>query len=258
MHTITDPNKAEVDKKAAELRAFKLLAPLIIDVILDSIQQPREPEPDILCECSRAGALAFELVALDAKADRQQHSVWDNTKDYWAQALAQRSPEQQNELRRRFADMHIVLSFNDTVSERDRSKDLTALQSLILSGRRDLNGDVINELIQIQAREGKPIRSLTSAGLYHGAADGPHITSMIGTSWSFPQTDLIKRKLSSKSYKPDRPLELMAYGIYSDPDGHVNSLNQIKEVVNSCFPNPLFSRVAIFDVGSRRLLWRSE
>jgi hypothetical protein len=59
-------------KKRHELSVFRRFAKVsALPIIPESIEQPPEPEPDILCEISGEGRVAFELTRIDDEAFRR-------------------------------------------------------------------------------------------------------------------------------------------------------------------------------------------
>jgi hypothetical protein len=57
-----------------------------------------------------------------------------------------------------------------------------------------------------------------------------------------PQLGKIEQKLREKDYTFAGPLELIAYSQHDEPDGHINSLGEIRECIDQNLPDSLFSR----------------
>jgi hypothetical protein len=248
-------------KKSKERRQFEAIAPLLdLDIVPGSIQQPEPKAPDILCECKRNGALAFELVTLDASETRTRINFWLETDDLWEEAISERPEAEQAELRRLLKDLHVSLVFDDAQPLWVRSRDLKKLQILILT-EPDLAGDVLGKLYSAQppARKRDRAQGLKIARLFRGVENGPHITSSSAGGWCFPQFKKIEEKLTEKEYEvPDnRTFELLAYAVHDEPDGHIDSLEKIKDIVTTHLPTSRFDRVAILNLAFGQLLWRT-
>ena len=64
-----------------------------------------------------------------------------------------------------------------------------------------------------------------------------------------PQLDKIEEKLRTKNYTFVGPLELIAYSPHDEPDGHIDSLDEIQACIHRHLPGSLFTRVHVFHLG---------
>jgi hypothetical protein len=84
-----------------------------------------------------------------------------------------------------------------------------------------------------------------------------HITTSSAGSWLPPQLDKIREKLVDKTYRTNVPLELFAYSMHDEVDGHVDGLAAIENCINTYLPGSKFRRVSVFNRGFLQLVYRS-
>lgn len=230
-------------KEAIERRVFEALAPLVgWDVVSGSIVQPVPPQPDILCQVRGHGAIAVELVAIDASDTRLRLTNMFETPDAWKAAMAARPKEQQKILQSDLQNAHISVHFGNEQGRRDRASVLVALQTFLLE-HPHFNGEIATEDIGMPSG-------------FHGArigrfetTTGPHVSAPSGAFWQPPQVAKIVEKLSDKTYEVTPPLELFAYATHDEPDGAVGSLETIQAAVAEHLPGSQFRCVHLFHVG---------
>jgi hypothetical protein len=246
---MTSAGGAVVTKAERERRTFEVLAGLLgWRTVPGSIQQP-DP-PDIVCEVDGLGALAVELVSLDADATHLRLANLSSSRRTWDVALARRAPQERASLSNELRDAYIRAYFANEAGSRDRSAAFHALQTFLLL-RPGFTGDVPADDI------GWP-RGFHSA--YVGRArltNGPDVGAPSGDYWRPPEVERITRKLTGKVYQTTAPLELFAYSIFDEPDGAIGSLESIQAAVASAFPGSCFRRVHLFHLGFRQHLWSS-
>ena len=230
-------------KEAIERRVFEALAPLVgWDVVSGSIVQPVPPQPDILCQVRGHGAIAVELVAIDASDTRLRLTNMFETPDAWKAAMAARPKEEQKILQSDLQNAHISVHFGNEQGRRDRASVLGALQTFLLE-QPHFSGEIATEDIGMPSG-------------FHGArigrfetTTGPHVSAPSGAFWQPPQVAKIVEKLSDKTYEVTPPLELFAYATHDEPDGAVGSLETIQAAVAEHLPGSQFRRVHLFHVG---------
>ena len=71
----------------------------------------------------------------------------------------------------------------------------------------------------------------------------------------FQKVDNIRDKLTRKHYATDATLELFAYAAYDDFGA--NTLQQVRECIETCLPGSSFKRVSVFNLGGERLIFRT-
>jgi hypothetical protein len=233
----------DLTKEERELRIFVALAPKAgIKIVRDSIIQAQPPAPDIQCDVEGRGHMNFELVALDDQYTRTRLSNMFNTKEAWARALSRLSLEDQASVRAAFADVHLSLNFEEMAGTKDRSAALSAIQNELLRYPPGYAGPLFS-------RTTMPPRLHAVSVFRNKTTDGPHFNAPSGGSWMPPQLGKIEQKLQEKNYTFKGPLELIAYSQHDEPDGHINSLSEIRARINQNLSGSLFTRVHVFHLG---------
>ncbi len=230
-------------KEAIERRVFEVLAPCLgWDVVSGSIVQPVPPQPDILCQVRGRGAIAVELVAIDASHTRLRLTNMFETPDAWKTAMTARPKEERETLQLDLQNAHISVQFSNEQGRRDRAFVLSALQTFLLE-HPHFTGEITTDDIGMPSG-------------FHGArigrvetTTGPHVSAPSGAFWQPPQVAKIIEKLTDKTYEVTAPLELFAYATHDEPDGAVGSLETIQAAVAEHLPGSQFRCVHLFHVG---------
>jgi hypothetical protein len=191
-----------------------VLAPLAgINVAPGSIIQARPPAPDIQCDVVGIGHMNFELLALDDESTRKRLSNMFNTKSAWARSLRGIPPAELARIQAEFANVHLSVHFDE------------------MAGTR------------LPAR-------LHSVSIFRTKrTDGANVSAPSAGYWMPPQLNKIEKKLLEKSYTFTALVELFAYSPHDEPDGHINSLDEIQACINRNLPGSLFTRVHVFNLG---------
>lgn len=235
-------------KAERERRTFEVLAGLLRWCIVPgSIQQP-DP-PDIVCDVVGVGALAVELVSLDADATHRRIANLSNTNRAWDVALARHATQERTALARDLRNAFIRAYFSNEAGSWDRSAAFKALQAF-LRVRPGFTGDVTAEDI------GLP-RGFHHA--YIGRADfinGPDVGAPSADFLRPPQIERITRKLKTK-VQTTEPLELFAYTNFDEPAGAVGSLETIQAAAIAGLTESRFRRVHVFHLGFLQHVWSS-
>jgi len=234
-------------KPVAERRAFEALAPLIgWNVIPGSIQQPKPPEPDILCNVAGLGAMAVELTAIDDEDTRRRLSNFSRTDDTWLAALGTRAHDERRALDAALSDAHVHADFANQAGPKLRAAAFYRIQEF-LSVNPGYDGWVVAE--DIGSPQGFHEARVTRTA---GRTDGPSVAAPSVSGYIAPQLEQIITKLTDKTYVTDRPLDLFAYAIYDEPDGRVGMLEAIKAAVGERLSGSKFQRVHLFHAGFLR------
>jgi len=235
----------ELTKEEREFRIFVALAPLAgIHVVPGSIIQALPPTPDIQCEVEGVGHVNFELVALDDSYTRTRLSNMFNTPDAWGRALSKLPAIEQASVRAASADVFLSLNFEEMAGTKDRSAALAAIQKELLRLPAGYVGPLFTHTtLPARLHAAKVFRNKTT--------DGPHFSAPSAGYWMPPQLNKIEEKLREKTYAFTGPLELIAYSEHDEPDGHVNTLDAIRECISQNLPESLFTRVHVFHLGFR-------
>jgi hypothetical protein len=233
----------DLTKQEQEFRIFEVLAPLAgINVVPGSIIQARPPAPDIQCDVVGIGHMNFELLALDDESTRKRLSNMFNTKSAWARSLRGIPPAELARIQAEFANVHLSVHFDEMAGTRDRSAALSAIQKELLRLPSGYAGPLFTD-ITLPAR-------LHSVSIFRTKrTDGPNVSAPSAGYWMPPQLNKIEEKLLEKSYTFTAPLELFAYSPHDEPDGHINSLDEIQACINRNLPGSLFTRVHVFNLG---------
>ena len=233
----------DLTKEERELRIFVALAPKAgIKIVRGTIIQSPPPAPDIQCDVEGVGHMNFELVALDDQHTRTRLSNMFNTKEAWAHALSRLPPGDQVIVRAAFADVHLNLNFDEMAGTKDRSAALSVIQDELLRHPPGYAGPLFS-------RTTMPARLHAVSVFRNKTTDGPHFNAPSGGSWMPPQLGKIEQKLQEKDYTFTGPLELIAYSQHDEPDGHINSLSEIRACISQNLPGSVFTRVHVFHLG---------
>ena len=243
----------KLTKEQIERRVFEVLAPLAgIDVLPGSIRQLPPPAPDILCASQAGEQLGFELVALDDEYTRKRLALWNSTDLAWDRALASWPEADQTQIKTRCTGLHLSVTFNEAAALRARTQIMREIQKRLLNNDAQFAGELF-------PKHEMPAE-LTWARVFRGVVAGagaPHITTSSAGSWCAPQIDKIKEKLVDKRYEIEAPLELIAYAVHDEPDGHVDSLTLIKRCIDTYLPGSRFDRVSVINLAFKQLVYRS-
>jgi hypothetical protein len=232
-----------ISKEERELRTFEALAPKAgINVVPGSIIQAPPPAPDIQCEVVGVGHMNFELVSLDDRYTNTRLSNMFNTKEAWNRALSWLSVADQARVQAEFANVHLNLNFEEMAGTKDRGIALAAIQKELLSLPSGYAGELFSHA-------SLPARLHAARVFRDNRTDGPHFNAPSAGGWMPPQLDKIEEKLRSKNYTFAGPLELIAYSPHDEPDGHINSLDEIQACIHRHLPGSLFTRVHVFHLG---------
>jgi hypothetical protein len=232
-----------LSKEERERRIFVALAPKAgIKVVENSIVQAPPPAPDVQCDVEGRGHVNFELVALDDQYTRTRLSNMFNTKEAWVRSLNRLPPDEQARIRAAFIDVHLSLNFDEMAGTKDRSAALAAIQSELLRHPPGYVGPLFG-------RATMPPRLHAVNVFRNKTTDGPHFSAPSAGGWMPPQIAKIAQKLQDKNYTFTGPLELIAYSQHDEPDGHINSLNEIRACIDQNLPGSLFTRVHVFHLG---------
>lgn len=216
----------DLTKEEREFRTFEVLAPLAgLKVVPGSIIQALPPAPDIQCDVVGIGHANFELVALDDPYTRTRLSNMFNTKQAWERALSRLSASDQANVSSAFADVHLSLNFEEMAGTKDRAVALSAIQKELLSLPAGYTGPLFT-------RATMPSRLYAVSVFRNKVANGPHFSAPSAGGWMPPQLSKIEEKLRDKNYTFTGPLELFAYSPHDEPDGHINSLDEIQACIN--------------------------
>lgn len=227
------------EKAQLERRIFESIAPMAGLIVLpESIRQNDPPAPDIECLIQDLGPLAVELVALDAAATRTRLQNMNATGDAWNAALRKWPAIQQEQLRAKCADVFLVLIISNEAGTRKRTEMMKAIQEQLLAKPIAFVGE-LSECSGVTVIRGKDI------------TNGPQFNAPSAGHWLMPQIAKIREKLTVKTYCTAAPLELFAYSMRDDVDGHVDSLNMIDECVKEHLPGSSFRRVRVFDLWTK-------
>ena len=233
----------DLTKEERELRTFTALTPLAgIKVVSGSIIQSPPPAPDIQCDVEGVGHMNFELVALDDQYTTTRLSNMFNTRDAWEYSLRRMPPADLARIQAEFANVHLSLNFEETAGTRDRSAALSAIQKELLILPSGYSGPLFS-------RTTMPAHLHTASVFRNKRTDGPHFSAPSAGGWMPPQLKKIEEKLRDKNYAFTGPLELIAYSPHDEPDGHVNSLAEIRACINQHLTGSLFTRVHVFHLG---------
>jgi hypothetical protein len=234
---------SDLTKEERERRIFIALAPKAeIKVVPGSIIQAPPPAPDIQCDVEGLGQMNFELVALDDQYTRTRLSNMFNTKESWDHALSRLSPEDQASVHAAFADVHLSLNFEEMAGKKDRSAALSAIQKELLRHPAGYAGPLFS-------RTTMPARLHAVSVFRNKTTNGPHFSAPSAGSWMPPQLKKIEQKLREKNYTFTGQLELIAYSEHDEPDGHINSLDEIRACIIQNLRGSRFTRVHVFHLG---------
>jgi hypothetical protein len=201
----------KLTKPQRERAIFEELAQLAgLQVVPDSISQP-DP-PDIVCEIVTHGALAIELVAIDAPETRSRLDNMSTTDEAWSRALTTWPTESQARLVDETMDVFFSIVFDNRAGVRDRTKALRAIQEFLLRHPRHTG---VVPPASVDRHLG-----ITSATVHRGhVTRGPKFSHFSAGRWLPPQVSKVEEKLRPGRYeRSDIPMELFAYAIHDEPD----------------------------------------
>jgi hypothetical protein len=228
---------------AEELRVFRLFADAAqLDVAPGSIRKRQPPEPDIQCEVRDQGLTYFELVEIvDAKLARAEAD-----QRTWQQRL---SDAAQSSVLRNLGNALVYVSFARNTAAAQKSGVIPGLMALLRQLPADYQGDV--------ALSGHVNAIVRRVRVRRGDFVGPCFQVDAATFITDPVVEQIEGKLK-KNYAMNRRLELLAFYELHPTHRAEFELPAVEDCVRNNLQGSQFSRVWIFDVENRTVLYRSS
>jgi hypothetical protein len=239
-------------EKAAELRTFEQFAlAAALPVQAGSVQQP-DPSPpgsnpvtagkrpDIECSVAGLGTVGFELVSIDANAERRRLGALWAQRDTWAHALRRLNASTRAVVEARYADAQVVV----VLAPPHSTKVHRAAFGDILQRMAAQPAGFVGELYD---RTRPPPSGIESARVRRlSLTDGPHFFGMSTAYAKPPSFDSLHKKLARQNYASPGRLEVIAYSTYGEPLQQVAPQRFAHECL--ALDSSQFSRVWFFDL----------
>jgi hypothetical protein len=209
-------------------------------IVPESVTQP-DP-PDILCEVTGIGRVAFELVQLDGREELSRMSDFRDSGHLWAEI----SRDLGSDVRQRHSNVQINVCFQTGAGQRMRRKIFSQMVARLNSLPASFSGDLFEE---------NP-SGLESAQIRRFNIDsGPSIREVSASGPVGVDLTRIDAKVSHYKEGWGVRAELLAYSRWGMPfsDQHTGA----EEYLAGRFPAGIFSRAWIFELTSRRILARA-
>jgi hypothetical protein len=236
------------EQAQSELRVFNAFASAAgLQVRAGTVRTTLPPEPDIVCELVDSGPVAFELVEiLDADLARlvnDQVRLQDALRD---------AATGYDRLVNRFSDALIYVRFVRGTPVRQRERAIPRFLEFLGTLPENCKGDVnIPHTLELQ----QTVRSIrVSRGDF---GPGPHFQVEAGSFIADPVLQRIAGKFA-KRYQTDRPVELLAFYELHPSRPQEMWIPDVGSYISANLRSSPFSRVWIFDVDERRVLFRSD
>lgn len=215
-----------------------------LPIIQHTIQNREPPEPDILCEVERIGALAFELLEiLDENRIARTLGIQNRAMDEFRNGYRAMPDEDQAKMRAGLGNATVRVRISGAVS---------------LNKRREAIREVLESLLNVDAQfEGKyqlpaELGRIVSVTIVRGNFDGPRFPVIAASHYDPIPTAGLMRKFA-KGYKCQAPIDLLAYfdSQHAPLDQQIDAL---REIVIALIASSPFQRVWIYDANSQRNL----
>lgn len=181
---------------------FSQVAPLPIQT--ESIQKRQPPEPDISCQLTGIGLVAFELVEVIDQDFAQRLNDQINLQARLREYYENLSEEQSNEIDDRFSNASIALTFREDVLLRERVDSIPLLFEYLTERDECWERDQV-------VPDSLPLgKFVTSVRCSRGEFNGPIFHVASAGSLSDPILDRVRQKLQNQ-YVTEHPMELLAY-----------------------------------------------
>lgn len=230
-----------------ELRVFAAFAPKsCLGIVTSTIEKRPEGEPDILCEVTAEGPVAFELARLiDENNIARRHSNQYRLLDC-VRAYRRSLPDStERELKRLYGNALVSIGFQPTASVLRCERTIKEIFDLLLEQDPAFEGPLL------QPRNPKnPLYSITL--MRRDGLNGPHLTVSAGGSYAPLPLDIVEKKLR-KSYRTSAPVELLAYyGLEAPPvsgEAVERAIKDLNVIVRGRLSQSPFRRIWLFDAG---------
>ena len=238
--------------KEREIHIFKKFANIYPkQIIKDTIENRKSPEPDILCEIYSEGKIAFELVELIENISSQKLQDSLNLKrklqDYCASTLLD---GERNEFQKKYYNVLLYINFQDNITSR---KKCNAFR-YIFSHLQNLP----------EGYSGKTYQKCHSAVKYisirRGEFAGPIFNVDASSGFLFNVIEkMVRSRIKDKienplKYKTEHPMELLAYidmQLIFDGRIIINSIDGLKEELL----RSNFQHLWIFHIHENKILY---
>ena len=208
-----------------------------------SIEKRDPPKPDICCELAEYGRTCFELVeTIDtslAQAVAGQFRLQETLRDEATRVL------------RGFADALIFVRYVRSALVQHRVQSVPALVAYLGGLAAGFEGDVM-----VPAGSSLSV-TVRSVHVTRGGFVGPVFQVEAGTFISDPVIERIKSKFN-KRYETENRIELLAFYELQPTQRAEMKLPEVEAFVQANLHASQFSRVWIFDVGNRTVLFSSD
>ena len=241
-------NERQAREEVAVFRLFATACPL--PVCLDSIQSRMPPEPDILCEVTGEGPVAFELVeSIDARYAQQTNDAIE-LKLRFEEAYNALPLRDKKQLRDKYSDALILVDFHPAAKKHQKEAAvpeildwLKVLPALSKGKARPPSG----------SRLAKVVRKVR---VNRGGFRGPQFdVDNVGSLWDSTLRQIRSKLERKKPYETSHPLELLAYLNIQPVLPEEVWLDEIHEYVSEHLETSQFRRVWILDAGRGKVMY---
>lgn len=226
--------------KIKEITIFKAFAKVCdLPIRLDSIEKINFPHPDIQCEVSGTGPIAFELVEIIDRnfANTLGKQIATQKK------LSEYHSDVPNEIRKPFDTMYsnalISIRFNNSCTLRQRIKLFPIIFDHLLTLDEQFDGDTFENTQECRDK-------LFGISISRGRFNGPLFDSAAGGSIGDPTVSAIRSKFEKK-YESKYPLHLLGYIDLNPMFSEDIWITSVKDFVKASIQKCQFEKVWIFD-----------
>lgn len=230
------------EKEVEVFKAFAEVCPLPIN--LGTIEKRKVPEPDILCEITGTGKVAFELSEIISESYARRLSLRRDTQKALQEFYNELPPQKRQAFNDLYRDTGLYFQFDGSLSFWQRKKSFGSIfnQLLLLKpGYRDivpLEGAAKKVLITKREKGfGEPTFTVESSG----SVDEP--------------TPKIIIKKYAKTYKSPFPIELLLYIGLNPMFAEEYWYPRVRDFVEDTFQQYAFSRLWVFDLNKKKIVY---
>lgn len=238
---------SELSQTNRELAVFRrFLEATQLPVSPSTVHKRQPPEPDILCEITDQGLVAFELVEVVDEGFASMVNGQIRVERTLHQAVGQAEPAERGRLLERFANALISVRYLEPRVRR-RERSIPALFRYLLDLPAGVEGD-----LRLGAEAGlDEVRSIRiTRGDY---PPGPHFQVEAVTSIADPVVDCVRDKWAKRYETPHR-IELLAYYELHPASPPGFWLEDVRAFVYNNWHSSPFSRVWVLDASEPEVL----
>jgi hypothetical protein len=236
------PSNTHVENlKRLERAAFKQFAACAkLRVVPGSLQQPRDPEPDILVEIVDSGPVAFELGRLNAPLESHRIALMDSGGQRFEEEVGRRSVGEQDQIAAFLADAQVILSPRAGYPDRELRLAARWVVDQLLSLPEGFEGP-----LEVSNAEGRAVLAAVEV-IRAELPDVSRFSVMTADYARRADLGVLERKLKTRYVSSSAPIELLAYVDRSEFSfrGEIESATAI---IEKLAPASVFRAVWLFE-----------